>query len=180
MRNWLFLLWAMFGFGLSMNATANEKPVVYPIPADVASIDGIIRAFYEVVSTPAGGTPDQQRDASLHAPGAQIRLSRPKPDGTPHMLVLTLDELHARFGGIQKKALFEREVHRVTQRFGSLAQVWSTYVTSATPNGPTIDRGISSIHLYFDGKRWWITGWFDEGERPGSPIPSEFILRQTP
>jgi hypothetical protein len=50
----------------------------YPLPAAVESIDGIIRAFYEVVSNAAGVLPERERDASLHAPGAQIRLSRPR------------------------------------------------------------------------------------------------------
>ena len=41
-----------------------------PRPADVSSIDGIIRAYYEVVSGPAGVAPDMQRDRSLHHPKA--------------------------------------------------------------------------------------------------------------
>lgn len=177
MRRLLLLILAVFAVGLSTDAEAKMHPPVYPIAADVESLDGIIRAFYEVVSTPAGRSPDQKRDASLHAPGAQIRLSRPKPDGKPHVLVLTLDELYGQFGGPRQEAIHEREVHRVTQRFGSIAHVWSTYVTSSTPNGSPIDRGISSIQLYFDGARWWITGWSDEAERAGNPIPSEFVPR---
>jgi hypothetical protein len=177
MRRWLFLILAVFAVGLSTDVEAKMHPPAYPIPADVESLDGIIRAFYQVVSTPAGRSPDQKRDASLHAPGAQIRLSRPKPDGGPHVLVLTLDELYGQFGGPRQEAIYEREVHRVTQRFGSIAHVWSTYVTSSAPNGSPIDRGISSIQLYFDGVRWWITGWADEGERAGNPIPSEFVSR---
>jgi hypothetical protein len=166
MRRWLLLILAVFAVGLSTDVEAKMHPPVYPIPADVESLDGIIRAFYQVVSTPAGRSPDQKRDASLHAPGAQIRLSRPKPD-----------ELYGQFGGPRQEAIYEREVHRVAQRFGSIAHVWSTYVTSSTPNGSPIDRGISSIQLYFDGVRWWITGWSDEGERAGNPIPSEFVPR---
>jgi hypothetical protein len=88
---------------------------------------------------------------------------------------MTLPELYERVGGVRKEALYEREIHRVTQRFGSIAHVWSTYVTSNTPNGAPVDRGISSIQLYFDGSRWWITGWTDEGERPGNPMPAAFL-----
>lgn len=175
MRGLLFLLPVLLVVVVSTEAVAQANPTVYPIPADVQTLDGIIRAFYEVVSTPAGGSPNQTRDASLHAAGAQIRLSRPKPGVGPDLVVLTLDELYARFGGPRREGFFEREVHRVTQRFGSIAHVWSTYVTSSARNGSPIDRGISSIHLYFDGKRWWITGWMDEGERPGNPIPPEFL-----
>jgi hypothetical protein len=179
-RAWSLLLPVVLVVGLAVEAKAQGNTTAYPIPADVESIDGIIRAFYEVVSTPAGGSPDQKRDASLHAPGAQIRLSRPKPGGAPDLVVLTLDELYAREGGPRKEAVFEREIHRVTQRFGSIAHVWTTYVLSRTPNGSPIERGIASVHLYFDGKRWWITGWLDEGERPENVIPSEYVPRQAP
>jgi hypothetical protein len=165
----------LFLAGVPTLVVADAPRAVYPIPADVESIDGIVRAFFEVISTPAGASPDQARDASLHAPGAQIRLSRRKPDGGLDLTVLTLDELYLQFGGPRPKNHFEREIHRVTQRFGNIAQVWSTYVTSDASGGVAIDRGISSLHLYYDGKRWWITGWLDEAEYPGNPIPPEFL-----
>ena len=180
MRTWSLLLPIVLLVGVAAEGKAQGNATAYPIPADVESIDGIIRAFYEVVSTPAGGSLDQKRDASLHAPGAQIRLSRPKPDGAPHVAVLTLAELHSRETGPRQEAVFEREIHRVTQRYGSIAHVWTTYVVSRTPKGSPIDRGISSVHLYFDGKRWWITGWLDESERPENVIPPEFVPRQAP
>ena len=159
----------------STQASAQASVPQYPVAADVQSLDGMIRAFYEVVSTPAGARPNRERDASLHAPGAQIRLSRLNPDGRPAVQVLSLAELYELVGGERKQAYYEREIHRVTQRFGNLAHVWSTYVASNTPSGAPVDRGISSVQLYFDGSRWWITGWADEGERPGRPIPAEFL-----
>jgi hypothetical protein len=162
---------------LSTTAIAQASAPQYPLADDVRSLDGMLRAFYEVVSTPAGARPNRLRDASLHAPDAQIRLSRQNPDGRPALQVMTLAELHARDGGVRKQAYYEREIHRVTQRFGNIVHVWSTYVTSHTPNGASVDRGISSVQLYFDGSRWWITGWTDEGERPGNPIPAEFLPR---
>ena len=180
MRRLFFLLPTMFLAGVPLQAMADATRTVYPIPADVETIDGIVRAFFEVISTPAGARPDQARDASLHAPGAQIRLSRQKPGVGPDLAVLTLEQLYEKFGGPRPKNHFEREIHRVTQRFGNIAQVWSTYVTSDTPEGTPIDRGISSIHLYFDGKRWWITGWLDEAEYPGNPIPSDFLPTTSP
>ena len=159
----------------STRAIAQASGPQYPATTDVQSLDGIVRAFYEVVSTPAGASPNRERDASLHAAGAQIRLSRPNADGRPALQVLSLAELYELVGGVRKEAFYEREIHRVTQRFGSIAHVWSTYVTSKSPGGAPVDRGVSSIQLYFDGTRWWITGWTDEGERPGSPLPAEFL-----
>ena len=78
----------------STQASAQASVPQYPVAADVQSLDGMIRAFYEVVSTPAGARPNRERDASLHAPGAQIRLSRLNPDGRPAVQVLSLAELY--------------------------------------------------------------------------------------
>jgi hypothetical protein len=79
---------------VSTRATAQASVPHYPVSADVQTIDGMIRAFYEVVSTPAGERPNQARDASLHAPGTQIRLSLPTPDGRPAVQLMTLAELY--------------------------------------------------------------------------------------
>src|SRR5215203_676429 len=86
---------------VSTQATAQANAPQYPLAADVQSLDGMIRAFYEVVSTPAGARPNRERDASLHAPEAQIRLSRPTPDGRPALQVMTLAELYERAGGVR-------------------------------------------------------------------------------
>lgn len=69
----------------------------------------------------------------------------------------------------------EREIHRVTQRFGNIAHVFSTYETRAKPGGPILGRGINSIELFWDGKRWWIASAIWDDERPGNPIPKEYL-----
>lgn len=161
---------------LSAHGAAQGASSQYPLRADVESIDGIMRAFYDVVSTPAGVLPNRERDASLHAPGAQIRLSRVRQNGSPTVEVLTLDEFYARYYNAPSDRPFhEREIHRVTHRFGNIAHVWSTYAASEAPDGAPIARGISSVQLYFDGERWWITGWMDERESAVQPLPREFL-----
>jgi hypothetical protein len=45
----------------------------YPLEDDVSSIDGVIRAYYGVVSGPAGFEYDHERDRSLHAPEPETR-----------------------------------------------------------------------------------------------------------
>jgi hypothetical protein len=51
----------------------------------------------------------------------------------------------------------------------------STYSSSTTPDGEPYDRGINSIQLTWDGERWWIVSWIFDSERPGNPIPPEFL-----
>ncbi|MGZ4815450.1 MAG: hypothetical protein ACXVZV_08580 [Terriglobales bacterium] len=69
----------------------------------------------------------------------------------------------------------EREIHRVTERFGNIAHVWSTYESRRTPDGPVIARGINSIELFWDGNRWWIANAIWDQETPTKAIPKEFL-----
>ncbi|MEO8452625.1 MAG: hypothetical protein ABI647_22720, partial [Gemmatimonadota bacterium] len=61
-----------------------------PRPADVSTLDGIMKAYYDVVSGPSGSLPDPVRDQSLHDPNAQVTLLSRKADGTATALVTTL------------------------------------------------------------------------------------------
>lgn len=72
-------------------------------------------------------------------------------------------------------AFYEAEIHRVTQRFGNVAHVWSTYAWRRSDGGPVEGRGINSIQLYHDGTRWWITAWIFDSERADNPIPPAFL-----
>lgn len=160
---------------LPATVSAQQDATSHARPADVETLDGIIAAYYEVVSGPAGERPDRARDETLHVPGARVGIADVGPDGKPTLAMMTLGEFHDRFGDVREEPFHEWEIHRVTQRFGNITHVWSTYMSSPAPNGPPQSRGINSIHLYFDGARWWITGWIFDGERPGNPIPEEFL-----
>lgn len=144
-------------------------------PQDVGTLDDIIRAYYEVVSGPAGGTPDRARDKTLHLPNALVGVPGPTRNGVSELVTMTLDEYHDRFGGPRSEGFYEKEIHRVVQRFGNLAHVMSTYASSRTSDGEPYARGINSIQLAWDGTRWWIVGWFFDVERPDNPIPAEFL-----
>jgi hypothetical protein len=56
-----------------------------------------------------------------------------------------------------------------------VAHVFSTYEARRTPQGPIIARGVNSIELFYDGKRWWIVAAIWDNERENSPIPPEFL-----
>ena len=155
-------------------ATAAQEPdAAYPRPADVETIDGIVAAFFDVVSGPAGSTPDRARDESLHYPGARIVMSG--GGGQSRLQAMDVAGYHERYGGVRPSAFYEREIHRETLRFGSIATVWSTYAASATPDGTPMFRGISNLHLVHDGTRWWIAGWTDQRETPDHPLPARFL-----
>jgi hypothetical protein len=157
---------------------SHAQQVSYPDTADVATLDGIINAYYEVVSVPAGRAADRARDESIHHPSALVAISGVDPNGNPTLRTMTLAQYHEDLGGPRDEGFFEWEIHRVTERFGNVAHVWSTYASSDEPNGAVRSRGINSIQLYFDGDRWWITSWIFDTERPGNEIPSRFLPGQ--
>ncbi|MBI4913235.1 MAG: hypothetical protein HY823_10895 [Acidobacteria bacterium] len=150
-------------------------PVVAPRPEDVGSLDGMMKAWYEIVSGPPGQPRDWGRDRSLYVPGVRF-VSTAFKDGRPTARVMDHQAyVDANHEALIKKGFFETEIHRVTRRYGNIAHVWSTYESRATEKGPLIARGINSIELYWDGARWWIAGavWFEES--PEHPIPAEYL-----
>ncbi len=160
---------------LSVEAAAQERIATYPLRGDIETLDGIINAYYESVSGPAGQPANRARDESIHYPGARVGISGVDGEGNPFLRSMTIGEYHDRFGGPRQQPFYEWEINRVIQRFGNVAHVWSTYVSSDVPDGEARSRGINSIQLYFDGTRWWVTGWIFDSERAGNPIPSDFL-----
>jgi hypothetical protein len=153
----------------------SQQSTHLPRPEDVSTLDGIIRAYYEVVCGAAGVARDTERDASLHHPDARAIITGVDADGNPTIQNLTLAEYHERTRAAGNPAFWEHEIFRVTQRFGNVAHVWSTYAWYDSETGPIKGRGINSIQLYFDGVRWWITAWIYDSERPDNPIPPAFL-----
>ncbi len=149
-----------------------------PRPADVATLDGIITALYASISGPAGEARDWNRFRALFAPGARlIPLARPA-NAPPAPRVLTPDEYVERSGEFLTRYGFtEREIARRVDRFGGIAQVFSTYEGrfQAADAPSTPPRGINSIQLAFDGTRWWVVTVFWDSERADNPIPAEYL-----
>lgn len=142
---------------------------------DVGTIDGMIRAFYDVISGPAGQPRQWGRDSSLYIEGVRF-VAMSERNGTPVAQVMD----HAAFvravnAPFVQQGFFEREVHRVVKRFGNIAHVFSTYEFRATESGPVQGRGVNSIEMFWDGTRWWIAAAIWDDERPHNPIPPELL-----
>ncbi len=149
---------------------------VAPRPEDVSTIDGIIKAYYDVITGPAGQPRQWGRDETLYWPGLRFFAASVKRDGTPTMHVMTHQEfVDATNAEMVKNGFEESEIHRVTHRIGNIAHAMSTYETRSVGGGPVTGRGVNSLDLYWDGKRWWITAASWDDERSGSPIPAELL-----
>ena len=71
---------------------------------------------------------------------------------------------------------YETEVHRVEERFGNISHVFSTYESRRNPNdSEPFMRGINSIQLLYDGKRWWIVNVMWQHESEEYPLPAKYL-----
>jgi hypothetical protein len=168
----------VFSVGMAVSALAQGRvPVatVAPRPADVASIDGMLRAWYEVISGPAGQARDWARDRTLYMKDLRFVQVGAGKNGQTSVRITDHQAYVDGSDAAMKAGFFEREIHRVTQRFGPIAHVWSTYESRRTEQGPVIARGINSIELFWDGQRWWIANAIWTDETPENPIPKAYL-----
>ena len=144
-------------------------------PTDVGTIEGIVSAYYDVISGPAGSPRQWLRDSTLYMPAATFVAMRER-DGKPLAEVMTPEDFRRAFNAdFVEKGFFETEIGHRIERFGNVAQVRSAYETRRTAKGPLLGRGVNYLLLYWDGTRWWITGAVWDDERPGNKLPKSWI-----
>src|SRR6476659_1884906 len=128
-------------------------------PADVSTLDGIMKAVYDVISGDAGKPRDWDRFRSLfHKDARLIPSGKNAQTGviaanalTPEQYVTRVEPFFA------KEGCYERELARHVDTYGNIAQVFSTYQSFHSPSDKTpFMRGINSFQLFNDGKRWWV------------------------
>ena len=156
--------------------TAAPAPAPAANPADVATMDSIVAALYDVISGPAGPR-NWDRFRSLFAPGARLIPTGSRPTGEFVSRSLTPEDYAQRNSAfMEKNGFFEREISRRTERFGSIAHLFSTYESRhAKDEEKPFARGINSIQMMNDGKRWWIVTVFWQGEDEKNPLPAEYL-----
>jgi hypothetical protein len=149
-------------------------------PADVATIDSIITAAYDGISGPAGKKRDWDRERSLYMPGARLipttmEAGREEIDPMPH--ILDIERYIARVEPFfEKSGFYEKEIARRTEQFSQIAHVWSIYESRHNENDrEPFMRGINSIQLFNDGKRWWIVSVYWQQENASAPIPEKYL-----
>lgn len=164
----------------STAATTQNAPTIHAKEGDVRSIESILAATYDVISGPDGKKRDWDRFRSLFYPGARLIPTGKRPTETEvRARVLTPDDYVERSAPfLEKEGFFERGVSNKIERFGNIAQVFSTYESrhNADDTQP-FQRGINSFQLVNDGKRWWIMTIMWQAETPENPIPQEYLRK---
>lgn len=182
---WLLMLTITLGIAqLGFTDQGNKPNVNVPkIPAragDVKTIDGMINAYYEVISGPAGQPRQWSRDRTLYISDIRFVSDTDDKSGHPKSEIMSHQEFVDRSDAeVVRTGFYEKEVHRTTERFGNIAHVFSTYESRhAASDAAPFARGINSIQLLKDGNRWWIVTVFWDAERPGNTLPAQYLPKQ--
>lgn len=171
----LFLLFAAAPLA-AQQAAPDAAPAAPAARAeDVASIDAIMKATYDVISGPAGPR-DWDRFRSLFAPDARLIPTACPREGSCRPRALTVED-YVKGGGAYflQNPFYEVEAHRVEERYGHVAHVFSTYESRKAPGEAPFTRGINSFQLFWDGTRWWVVTIFWNEEAQAGPIPAQYL-----
>ncbi len=156
--------------------TAPAQPVTAR-EADGASVDSTVAALYEVISGPAGAARNWNRMRALFVPEARLSMIVPKEGGGFALRPMTVEDYISRnMSTFSANGFYEREIARRTETFGQLVHVFSTYELLRAPHDTKpFMRGINSIQLVHDGKRWWIANLVWRAEDAHLALPERYL-----
>jgi hypothetical protein len=157
--------------------SAAAAPAYQARAADVQSVDGIVAALYDVISGEAGKPRDWDRMRSLFAPEGRLMAVGARPDSSYVLRGMGVEDYISRNSkAFATMGFFEKEAARTTETFGQIVHVFSTYESRHAPgDAKPFQRGINSIQLYHDGKRWWIVNVLWRAEDAGLPLPERYL-----
>ncbi len=103
---------------------------------NISTLDGIMKAYYDVVTVKKGEKPSYQRDSTLHVPNVNVGWATKSKDGKTGIKYVTLKEYHRQSDDYLAASGFdEREISRKVENFGAIYHVWSTYESRNSKTG---------------------------------------------
>ncbi len=140
-------------------------------------IDTLIKTLYDSICGPAGQERKWDQMRALFFDRAHMIRTDISEDGTPQAVVRGVEEyIESTKGFFDQQGFYECEVYRRTEIFGNVAHVFSTYEARFDKDDPEpFKRGINSIQLFHDGRRWWIINMLWENEQDNNPLPEKYL-----
>lgn len=158
---------------LAFPVEAQEKHYL----SKVQTIDSTVETLYGVISGEAGQKRDWKLFNYLFIADAQLIPSFADSLGRIGYRSMTPDSYAATSGSwLEKNGFFEKEIYRVTETYGSLTHIFSSYESyRSEADEKPFTRGINSIQLMNDGNRWWIVNIYWLGETDDNQIPKKYL-----
>ena len=124
----------------------------------VKSIDNIMETLYGVISGEKGKARNWELFDYLFHKDAKLIPSGTSPQGKNGAFFQTTEQYKQTSGKwLVENGFFEQEIGRTVEQFGHIAHVFSTYQAFHAKNeSKPFMRGINSVQLLYDGKRWWV------------------------
>ena len=171
------LTWLIAGPAAAQMVPPQARPASTPSanPEDIASVEAIVAALYDVISGDQGQQRDWDRFRSLFAPDAYLAVIN--PDAPAGLVRMTPEGYIDRSGErLVRIGFTEKEIAARRDRFGHIAHVFTTYegYTAESGDAPAV-RGINSVQLYNDGTRWWILAVLWQAETEELKLPSSYL-----
>lgn len=165
-------LWALL---LSSLVAVAQQPAAEQ--KDVESADSIIKSVYDVISGPAGQKRNWDRMRSLFTEDARMVAIAKTQSGEIRRRHMTVEDYIKLSGpSLESRGFFEKEISRKTEQFGNLVHIWSTYeARSKVDDAKPMMRGINSIQLWNDGKRWWVLSIVWQAEDLTTQLPEKYL-----
>ncbi len=144
---------------------------------DVDTVDHIMAALYDVISGPIGQKRDGDRLRSLFEPKATMAAMVESRTGVTREVEFSVDRYaESSLPQMEKMGFFERETARKTEAWGHIVSIFSTYESRYKPDDKKpFERGINSLQLFNDGKRWWVRTILWEGESATLKLPRKYL-----
>ena len=165
-----------FVYGAVVDFVMKMKKLLQQYKNDVSSIDSIVDALYDVISGDRGKARDWDRERNLFHPEARLIVVN-KEDGHLETKVMTSDGFiqYAR-PFLDRVDFYEYEIFRKVEEFGHVAHIWSTYGSKRSKDDfEPYTRGINSIQLLNDQKRWWVISIYWNRETDEFQIPEKYL-----
>ncbi|MEX2243312.1 MAG: hypothetical protein WD716_05630 [Fimbriimonadaceae bacterium] len=156
-------------------AFASVGPAAFA--SDHESPDSVIKALYDVISGPIEKKRDAYRFRALFHESAKMVSVGDAVDGKVRHQVITVEDYVTRsFPMLERIGFFETEVKRVTETYGNVVHVFSTYESRrGTKESQPFARGINSVQLMNEGGKWLVMSIVWQNESASTPIPAKYL-----
>lgn len=150
-----------------------------PIPSDVESPRAIVLATYAAIAREPGRNYDWDRFRTLFLEGALLIPNTEQTEGVSTPLsvegfISWVDEF-TDLSPASDRGFIEGEIHRIEERYGDVAHVFSTYEKHYWGDQTVLGRGVNSFQMVRHDGRWWITGIIWDEPTGGEPIPDRYL-----
>lgn len=140
------------------------------------SVDAVLSALYGALTFPEGGAPDLALFRSLYLPDALCVRVNPDDSIDRWDIGGFIASFRERLRNGSIKSFHESEIARSEDTYGRLARARSVYRKGINISDPkAMMRGFNELQLVCRDGRWRISSiaWMDE--RPGMPLPGEWL-----